>query len=279
MKITTQPVAQVVEEGKTATFTAAASGVPTPTVQWQVSTDAGGTWSDVLGATSDTLNVEHTTTSENGYEYQAVFTNEVSQATTTAATLTVKEKAHEVGKPKEEESEEPIVSPKPREVKIVSSLPVGSSSPSGGGGGGGVFGEQAHTPPPAPDAELASTSVMTSASGAVAIAVSCPASESSCAGTVTLRTLGAVSTRHAGKSKKKSKAVILTLAAGSFTVAGGQVETVTLQLSAKGRGLLARLHVLHAQASVVAHDPAGATHTTQTTVTLRAAKAGGRGKH
>ena len=88
--ITTQPVSQEVKEGETATFTAAASGLPTPTVQWQLSTDGGGTWSDVSGATSDTLNVEHTTTSESGNEYQAVFTNEASKATTTAATLTVK---------------------------------------------------------------------------------------------------------------------------------------------------------------------------------------------
>jgi len=43
---------------------------PTPTVQWQLSTNGGGTWSDVSGATADTLKVEHTTVSESGYEYQ-----------------------------------------------------------------------------------------------------------------------------------------------------------------------------------------------------------------
>jgi Immunoglobulin I-set domain len=64
VKITSQPVAQEVTEGETATFTAAASGIPTPTVQWQVSTNGGGSWSNIPGATSDTLNVEHTTTSE-----------------------------------------------------------------------------------------------------------------------------------------------------------------------------------------------------------------------
>jgi hypothetical protein len=40
---------------------------------------------------------------------------------------------------------------------------------------------------------------------------------------------------------------------------------------------VARLHVLRAQAVLVARDPSGATHTTQTIVTLRAAK--GRRKH
>ena len=66
VKITTQPAAQEVTEGETATFTAAAAGIPTPTVQWQVSTNGGGSWSNVPGASTDTLNVEHTTTSESG---------------------------------------------------------------------------------------------------------------------------------------------------------------------------------------------------------------------
>src|SRR5208283_3784287 len=36
---TTQPVSQAVTAGNNASFTAAASGVPTPTLQWQVSTN------------------------------------------------------------------------------------------------------------------------------------------------------------------------------------------------------------------------------------------------
>jgi hypothetical protein len=35
--------------GQTATFTVAASGNPAPTVQWQVSTNGGSTWSDISG--------------------------------------------------------------------------------------------------------------------------------------------------------------------------------------------------------------------------------------
>jgi hypothetical protein len=60
---------------------------------------------------------------------------------------------------------------------------------------------------------------------------------------------------------------------GSFSVPGGAVKTVTLHLPAKGKELLARSHVLRIRATIVAHDPAGATHTTQTTLTLRAPKA------
>ena len=87
--VTTQPTSQTVTAGQTATFTAAASGNPTPTVQWQVSTDSGSTFSDITGATSTTLTLSNTTTAQNGDEYQAVFTNSVGTATTNAATLTV----------------------------------------------------------------------------------------------------------------------------------------------------------------------------------------------
>jgi hypothetical protein len=43
--ITAQPANQTVTAGQAATFTAAATGSPSPTVQWQVSTDSGATFS------------------------------------------------------------------------------------------------------------------------------------------------------------------------------------------------------------------------------------------
>jgi hypothetical protein len=45
-----------------------------------------------------------------------------------------------------------------------------------------------------------------------------------------------------------------------------------LHLSAKARSLLARSHVLRARATVLAHDPTGASRTTLATVTLKLAK-------
>ena len=68
----------------------------------------------------------------------------------------------------------------------------------------------------------------------------------------------------------------MTLASGSFGVTGGQAQALTLRLSAAGRMLLARSHLLRVQVTLTAHDPAGATHTTQTTVTLRAVVATGK---
>ena len=84
--VTTNPANSTVCEGATATFTAAASGSPAPTVQWQVS--SGGPFTDIPGATSATL-MFTATTADNGKQYRAVFTNTCGTATTTAATLTV----------------------------------------------------------------------------------------------------------------------------------------------------------------------------------------------
>src|SRR5271154_4926300 len=86
--ITGNPSSQTVTAGQTASFTASASGTPTPTVQWQVSA-GGGAFTNVAGATSTTLAITATTASQNGNQYQAVFTNSVGSAKTTAATLTV----------------------------------------------------------------------------------------------------------------------------------------------------------------------------------------------
>jgi hypothetical protein len=51
------------------------------------------------------------------------------------------------------------------------------------------------------------------------------------------------------------------------------VKTVTLHLSSAARRLLARERVLRARATIVAHDPAGAIHTAQVIITLRAYRA------
>ncbi len=117
-----------------------------------------------------------------------------------------------------------------------------------------------------PAATLASTSLSVASSGSFPAKVTCPAGEASCSGTVTLKTLSAVS---AGAGKKKA---ILTLASGSFTVVGGSSKTITLHLSSQARALLAHSHVLKARATIVAHDSTGASHTTVLTVTLKLVK-------
>jgi Immunoglobulin I-set domain len=86
--VTTQPASQTVTAGASVSFTAAASGTPVPTVQWQVSTNGGTTYTPVSGATSATLTFT-TTASQNASLYEAVFTNSAGSATSTPATLTV----------------------------------------------------------------------------------------------------------------------------------------------------------------------------------------------
>jgi hypothetical protein len=87
--VSTNPVSQTVTAGQSVTFTAAATGNPAPTVQWQVSTNGGASYTNISGATSTTLTLTKTTASQNGYLYRAVFTNSLGSATTAAATLTV----------------------------------------------------------------------------------------------------------------------------------------------------------------------------------------------
>jgi PKD repeat protein len=135
----------------------------------------------------------------------------------------------------------------------------------GGGttGGGGVLGKTETKGNP--EAKLASSGLSVSPAGGFTVKVSCPAGETSCTGTIVLRTLSAVS---AGKKK-----AVLTLASGSFTVAGGTAKSLTLHLSSAAKKLLARSHVLRAKATIVAHDSTGASRTTAVTVTLKPAKA------
>jgi predicted secreted protein len=103
------PANVTVNAGQTATFAVTLSGSPTPTVQWQVSSNGGSTWSNVTsGGTSASLILSKVSSTLNGNEYRAVLTNAVGQFTTASATLTV--------------NFAPVVSTQP----VSQTLPVGS---------------------------------------------------------------------------------------------------------------------------------------------------------
>ena len=87
--ITTQPTNVPVTAGQLASFTAAASGNPAPTVQWQVSTDGGASFSSLGGSATSPSYIFTTASTDNGKQFRAVFTNPSGVATTNAATLTV----------------------------------------------------------------------------------------------------------------------------------------------------------------------------------------------
>ncbi|WP_308466516.1 beta strand repeat-containing protein [Rathayibacter soli] len=86
--VTVQPQPATVVAGSTATFSAAASGFPAPSLIWQVSTDGGASFTTVPNETAAVLSVT-TTQSMNGNQYRAVFHNSAGDATSAAALLTV----------------------------------------------------------------------------------------------------------------------------------------------------------------------------------------------
>jgi len=87
--ITLQPVDVTVLAPATATFTATASGVPSPTVQWQQSIDAGVTWTNINGATNPSFTTPATVLADSGKRFRAVFTNGAGFVNSNGAVLTV----------------------------------------------------------------------------------------------------------------------------------------------------------------------------------------------
>ena len=86
--VTTPPAAQTVDSGKDATFTAAAEGMPAPTVQWQSSPNDTD-WTNIQDATLPSYTVTAPTTAQDGTYYRAVFTNTVGTVNSDEAVLTV----------------------------------------------------------------------------------------------------------------------------------------------------------------------------------------------
>lgn len=89
--ITTQPLNTTVCNNTNAVFTVAATPATNPTYQWQSSTDAGVTWTDIPGATTATLTVNGTTVAMSGTQYRALALSGISSGyvISNVATLTV----------------------------------------------------------------------------------------------------------------------------------------------------------------------------------------------
>ena len=89
--ITDQPDDVTALVGDEVSFTSTADGTPTPTVQWQVSSDGGSTWNDIPGATEITLSFI-AARDQNGNQYRAVFDNGIGDPVpSNAATLIVQD--------------------------------------------------------------------------------------------------------------------------------------------------------------------------------------------
>ena len=87
VNITSNPANANVCEGSTATFTAQAIG-STPQYQWQLSTNTGGTWTNIANANSASLSIANVTAAMNGNQHRVLVNNSCpSSATSNAATL------------------------------------------------------------------------------------------------------------------------------------------------------------------------------------------------
>src|SRR5699024_9392523 len=87
--ISQQPASTTVCAASPASFTTVATATGGVTYQWQVSTNGGGSWSDIPGATASTYTFT-AALSQNGNMFRAVVTGTCNPtATSVAATLTV----------------------------------------------------------------------------------------------------------------------------------------------------------------------------------------------
>ncbi len=95
-QLTQSPAAATVKAGAPAQFTATASGAPAPTYQWQVSTNAGGSWQPVpaeapyTGTTSATLAIAAAPVDWHGRQYRVVASNTLGSTTSAPVALTVR---------------------------------------------------------------------------------------------------------------------------------------------------------------------------------------------
>ncbi len=217
----------------------------------------------LVGKTTHSVTVEEKSLAEREAEAKK---SEEEEAKKKAEEAEAKKKAEEEATKKTEEEEAK------RKAEEEAANKKAEEQAHTGLGNQGVGGFQIVKAAAVPDAVLASAALHASSAGYVTLAISCPTGESSCAGTVTLRTQGAVVTSALARKS------VVSLAAGAFDIPGGQTKVVKLRLSRRARVLLARMHVLKARVTILAHDQAGATHTTEVVVPLRAVQAH-RGRH
>jgi uncharacterized GH25 family protein len=92
---TTQPQNLTLLVGQTGNISVAANGVPAPSYQWQISTDAGNTWSNLsnnttyAGTTTATLGVFDATADLSGCQFQCLVTNFGGSIISNISTLTI----------------------------------------------------------------------------------------------------------------------------------------------------------------------------------------------
>ena len=87
--VNSDPVSVAVCAGGNVSFNSTATGNPLPTVQWQVSTDGGASWNDVVPAETSPVYSFIAEPGDDGNQYRAVWTNTQGAVNSAVATLTV----------------------------------------------------------------------------------------------------------------------------------------------------------------------------------------------
>jgi autotransporter-associated beta strand protein len=91
INIGTQPSNSTVTSPAATSFSVASVSGTSPTYQWELSTNSGGSWSQIIGATSASYSTGSTTTAMSGYQYRCVVSgaSPCASLTSSVATLTV----------------------------------------------------------------------------------------------------------------------------------------------------------------------------------------------
>jgi hypothetical protein len=188
-------------------------------IQWQLSTDGGSSWSAVSGAnfvgpTSATLRINSTATGESGHQFRAVLSNAHGETDSATATLTVNEAliVNEAGSRNSGGS--------------AGTSPTNSGS-SGTSGSGGVLAAKKASG----SVLLAGSTIIVQSNGEAAVRLSC-VSTTACAGKLTL---AAKSTTRKGKKKHTRSETIGT---AIFSIPAGKTAIVKLTITGTGRALL-----------------------------------------
>ncbi len=186
-------------------------------------------------------------TANTTYHYRITATNPGGTRQGTDETLTTLPASSKVPTPTSQSSGEPTPTP----------TPLTQQSP----GNVGVLSFQEHKSPAA-SIVLLTRSLKASRSGRLAIELSCPTVAGACSGTIVVQTI------PSGQRSRKSTPS-LRLAVGSFSVREGHSRVITLHLTARARGLLARSRLLRVRVTTVTVGVGGETHTTHSLATLR----------
>lgn len=139
----------------------------------------------------------------------------------------------------------------------------------GGGGGSGVGTGGGGVPTTQPDRTPTSVSPSVLAGvNLVNVTVTCPATKTSCTGTIQLR----VKLQTKGSPRTRHKSKLETIAQGSFSVAGGAGRRLTIRLNSAGVILLKKEKTLKVEVVVSAHDTLGDPHTQVLRAVLHSSK-------